>query len=68
MNIDVNDPVVIAVIAASVLIVGFIACLPAILRVIRIRRFERRLGGAAFTALFGALAERDIQQEQRRDG
>ena len=69
MNLDVNDPVVIAVIAASVLLVGFIVCLPAILRVVRIRRLEQRLGGVAFTTLLVALEQRNsIHREPPRDG
>jgi hypothetical protein len=46
MNIDLGDPFVLGATAGGVLIVAVIATLPAVLRVIRIRWLQRRLGPA----------------------
>ena len=63
------DAITLAVVSGAVLIVALLACLPAVLCVVRIRRVERQLGGATFTALLVAIEQRNsIHREPPRDG
>ena len=62
-----DDPLALALGLSALLIVCLLFSVPILLRVIRMRRFERRLG-PAYTWLLVALAQRDsIHNEPPKD-
>jgi hypothetical protein len=57
-----DDPLILAVTLATLLIIALLGCLPAIMRVVSIRRLERLLGNAYWHFMFA------LDQWSRRHG